>query len=89
MLRTVNKENSRRPIIKLMKPIKFISPSNFSYWENCPLRAIFSNEYKDQIFFPKHPDADLGRIIHSFYENKNKWRITKKISFPKQLKVMI
>lgn len=72
-----------------MKPIKFISPSNFSYWENCPLRAIFSNEYKDLIFFPKHPDADLGRIIHSFYENKNKWRIYTEADFEEKWQIEI
>ena len=58
-----------------MEPIKFISPSSFFYWEKCPLKAIYSREYKGHQFFPKHPDADLGSIIHSFFENKNKWNI--------------
>lgn len=58
-----------------MEPIKFISPSSFFYWEKCPLKAIYSKEYKGHQFFPKHPDADLGSIIHSFFENKNKWNI--------------
>jgi len=58
-----------------MEPIKFISPSSFFYWEKCPLKAIYSKEYKGLQFFPKHPDADLGSVIHSFFENKNKWNI--------------
>lgn len=58
-----------------MEPIKYISPSSFYYWRNCPLKAIYSHEYNDFQIFPKHPDADLGSLIHSFFENKNKWDI--------------
>lgn len=58
-----------------MKPVKYISPSSFFYWDKCPLKAIYSKELSDQQFFPKHPDADLGKIIHSFIENRTKWNI--------------
>ena len=58
-----------------MEPIKFISPSSFFYWEKCPLKAIYSKEFRGQQIFPKHPDADLGNIIHSFFENKTAWNI--------------
>lgn len=59
-----------------MKILRFISPSKFYYWEKCPLKALFSKEYKGSQFFPKHPDADLGILIHSFYENIDKWDIS-------------
>jgi len=58
-----------------MEHIKFISPSNFFYWEKCPLKAIYSKEFRGQQIFPKHPDADLGSIIHAFFENKTQWNI--------------
>lgn len=58
-----------------MEPIKFISPSSFFYWEKCPLKAIYSLEFRGQQIFPKHPDADLGSLIHAFFENKTKWNI--------------
>lgn len=58
-----------------MEPIKFISPSSFFYWEKCPLKAIYSSEFKGQQIFPKHPDADMGSLIHAFFENKTKWNI--------------
>lgn len=64
-----------------MEPIKFISPSSFFYWEKCPLKAIYSKEFKNQQIFPKHPDADLGSIIHSFFENKKKWGIYSSANF--------
>ena len=58
-----------------MEPVKFISPSSFFYWEKCPLKAVYSKEFRGQQIFPKHPDADLGNIIHAFFENKTKWNI--------------
>jgi len=61
--------------MKEKKSIKLISPSSFYYWEKCPLRAVFSNENNKIQIFPKHPDSDLGTIIHQFYENKEKWQI--------------
>jgi hypothetical protein len=58
-----------------MEPIKFISPSSFYYWEKCPLKAIYFSKFRGQQIFPKHPDADLGSLIHAFFENKTKWNI--------------
>jgi len=59
----------------MTKLVKYISPSSFYYWEKCPLKAVYSKIYSTHQFFPKHPDADLGSIIHQFYENQNKWDI--------------
>lgn len=55
--------------------VKYISPSSFYYWEKCPLIAVYSKIYSSQQFFPRHPDADLGSIIHQFYEKQNEWGI--------------
>lgn len=55
--------------------VKYISPSSFYYWEKCPLIAVYSKIYSSQQFFTRHPDADLGSIIHQFYENQNEWGI--------------
>lgn len=72
-----------------MEPIKYISPSSFFYWEKCPLKAIYSKEYRDQQIFPKHPDADLGTIIHSFIENKKIWNIYSSTSFEDKWEIEI
>ncbi|MBM3453994.1 MAG: PD-(D/E)XK nuclease family protein [Bacteroidetes bacterium] len=58
-----------------MEPIKFISPSKFAYWEKCPIKAIYGKTYTDLTFFPKHPDADLGTILHYFLEKKKELQI--------------
>ena len=60
----------------MIKSIPYISPSKFYYWKKCPLKAVFYYEYKNTQFFPRHPDADIGNIIHNFYENRCKWKIT-------------
>jgi len=60
----------------MIKSIPYISPSQFYYWNKCPLKAVFYYEYKNTQFFPRHPDADIGNIIHNFYENRYKWKIT-------------
>lgn len=59
----------------MVNAVQYISPSNFYYWEKCPLKAVFSNKYRGKQFFPKHPDADLGSIIHRFYEKSNEWKV--------------
>lgn len=64
-----------------MEPIKFISPSSLFYWHKCPLKAIFSREYRNQQFLPKHPDADLGDLVHRFFEKKKEWEIFSKDAF--------
>jgi len=61
--------------------VKYISPSSFYYWEKCPLRAVYARIYKDCQFFPTHPDADLGSLIHKFYEKKIEWKIDTEIAF--------
>lgn len=61
--------------------LKFIRPSSFFYWDKCPLKAVFSKQFKNQQFFPKHPDVDLGTLIHSFLENKRKWKINSALDF--------
>jgi len=68
----------------MIKSIPYISPSMFYYWDNCPLRAVYYHKYKHKQLFPKHPDADLGSIIHSFYENKHKWGIINEKIFNKK-----
>ena len=68
----------------MAKIISYISPSSFYYWEKCPLKAVYSSKYRGQEFFPKHPDADLGSIIHQFYEKRNEWRINKPAMFFKK-----
>lgn len=60
----------------MIKSIPYISPSKFYYWKKCPLKAVFYYEYKNTKIFPRHPDADIGNIIHTFYENRYKWKIT-------------
>ena len=60
----------------MIKSIPYISPSKFYYWKKCPLKAVFYYEYKNRQFFPRHPDADIGNIVHNFYENRYKWKIT-------------
>lgn len=58
-----------------MNEIKYISPSTFYYWEKCPLQAVLSKLPESKDFFPKNPDADLGSLIHKFYEKQNDWKI--------------
>ncbi len=65
----------------MIKSIPYISPSKFYYWKKCPLKAVFYHEYKNSQFFPRHPDADIGNIIHNFYENRYKWKITNEETF--------
>jgi hypothetical protein len=64
-----------------MKPIQFIQPSQLYYWEKCPLKAVFSEEFRSQPIFPKHPDSDLGDLIHLFFKNKKEWGINSEESF--------
>lgn len=56
--------------------IEYISPSSFYYWEKCPLKGLYSKTYKNEEQFPKHPDADIGTLIHNFYEKHREWNIT-------------
>ena len=72
-----------------MEPIKFISPSSFFYWKKCPLKAVYSKKFRDQQIFPKHPDADLGSIIHSFYEKKTIWNINSPVAFEEKWEIEI
>ena len=58
-----------------MDKIKYISPSTFYFWERCPFQAVLSKLPESKDFFPKNPDADLGSLIHKFYEKQNKWEI--------------
>jgi len=37
---------------------------------------LYSKTYKDKKLFPKHPDADIGTLIHNFYEKHREWKIT-------------
>lgn len=67
-------------------PIKFISPSSFYYWEKCPLKAVYARNYDGPVLFPKHPDADLGKLIHSFIENRLNWEISTDEVFEKKWK---
>ena len=69
--------------------VKYISPSSFYYWEKCPLKAVFSKKYRDWQFFPKHPDADLGTVIHLFYEKKTEWIIDSQTAFENKWKELI
>lgn len=64
-----------------MDKIKFISPSSFYYWQKCPIRAVYSDQYRKVQLLPKHPDADLGDLIHNFYQYKFKWEIKDEKSF--------
>lgn len=58
-----------------MNEIIYISPSTFYYWEKCPLQAVLSKLPESRNFFPNNPDADLGSLIHKFYEKQNEWKI--------------
>jgi len=58
-----------------MDKIQYISPSSFYYWEKCPLQAVMSKVYSTYAIFPRHPDADLGSLIHKFYEKQSEWDI--------------
>jgi hypothetical protein len=58
-----------------MGNIQYISPSAFYYWEKCPLQAVLAKQFRGETIFPKHPDADLGSLIHKFYEKQNEWNI--------------
>lgn len=58
-----------------MDKIQYISPSSFYYWEKCPLMAVLSKLPDSEWFSSKHPDVDLGTIIHRFYEKQNEWQI--------------
>lgn len=64
-----------------MDKIQYISPSLFYYWEKCPLQSVLSKQPTGNSFFPKHPDADLGSLIHKFYEKQNEWNIDSLESF--------
>lgn len=68
------------------KKIDYISPSSFFYWEKCPLKALFSKTYRNKQFFPKHPDTDLGILIHKFYEKQREWNISSIESFNEKWK---
>lgn len=72
-----------------MEPIKFIQPSQVFYWEKCPLKAVFSAEYKDRPLFPKHPDSELGSLIHLFYQKKKEWAINSEESFEEKWRAEI
>lgn len=69
--------------------LKFIRPSSFFYWEKCPLKSVFSKQFKNQQFFPKHPDTDLGILIHSFLENKKEWKINSIAKFEEKWEIEI
>lgn len=58
-----------------MDKIQYISPSSFYYWEKCPLQAVLSKLSNTKDTFPINPDADLGSLIHKFYEKQNEWII--------------
>lgn len=58
-----------------MDNIQYISPSQFYYWEKCPLQAVLSKLSSTKLFFPVQPDADLGSLIHKFYDRQNEWGI--------------
>lgn len=67
-----------------MEPIKFIQPSQVFYWEKCPLKAVFSAEFNDKPLFPKHPDSELGSLIHLFIQKRKEWAINSEESFEKK-----
>jgi hypothetical protein len=67
-----------------MDKVEYISPSLFYYWEKCPLQAVLSKQSKIKSVFPKHPDADLGTIIHKFFEKQNDWKIDSVEKFDKK-----
>ncbi len=73
----------------MIKSIPYISPSKFYYWKKCPLKAVFFYEYKNTQFFPRHPDADIGNVIHNFYENRYKWKITNEKIFSRKWNELI
>jgi len=56
--------------------IEYISPSSFYYWEKCPLKGLLSKTYKGKQLFPKHPDSDIGTLIHKFYEMHKEWNLS-------------
>lgn len=70
-----------------MDKIQYISPSSFYYWEKCPLRAVLSKQTTK--FFPNSPDADLGSLIHRFYEKYNELKISSVESFNEKWKTEI
>jgi hypothetical protein len=72
-----------------MDPIKFIQPSQVFFWGKCPLKAVFSAEYKDRPLFPKHPDSELGSLIHLFIQKKKYWAINSEESFEEKWKTEI
>lgn len=69
--------------------VKYISPSKFFYWERCPLKAVYTKMYYGHEIFPVHPNADLGTIIHKFYENKKAWKIDSAAAFERKWKELI
>jgi hypothetical protein len=70
-----------------MDKVQYISPSSFYYWEKCPLQAVLSKQTTK--FFQNSPDADLGSLIHRFYEKNNKWNISSVESFNTKWKTEI
>ena len=58
-----------------MDKLQYLSPSSFYYWEKCPFQAVLSKQPTTKTFFPTQPDADLGSLIHRFYEKQNEWDI--------------
>ena len=53
------------------------------------MKTVFYYAYKNTQFFPRHPDADLGSIIHNFYENYTKWDIKDIETFNKKWNELI
>lgn len=70
-----------------MDKIQYISPSSFYYWEKCPLQAVLSKQTTK--FFQNSPDADLGSLIHKFYEKQYEWNISSVESFNTKWKTEI
>ena len=63
-----------------MDKIKYISPSQFVYWHDCPYRAIMSKTCSRT----QNANAELGILIHKFYEKYKEWRIDSESSFLKK-----
>ena len=58
-----------------IEPLKRITPSRFSAFNECKLKAILQSNRADALL-PIHPSAHLGTVIHKIFEKSSGGEIT-------------
>ena len=58
-----------------IEPLKRITPSRFSAFNECKLKAILQSNRADALL-PIHPSTHLGTVVHKIFEKSSSGRIT-------------